>query len=279
MDTVLVPVADSAVRTALKAWVDATEWRDALNGPNNESACLTLLRAGFDVNSHFWGGKTPIMEAAGQGQLGVCKLLLEWGAEVNHCDDDLATALHKAASNGYASVVDLLLTKGACVNATTRAAETPLHWGARHPAVIDALTAAGADVYALNEDGETPFAEAIAYDSVAACERLLAAGAHPMHRPEGHGNLYLTPLEKAIALGMGQMAEVLYRSCEADIYGLTAGGVRLVDLAGDGADATLRELMNSLRAQREVCDSVAGVSDESYGAQSRPSRDRGVEPM
>lgn len=62
-------------------------------------------------------GLTPLMAAAGRGQLDVVRALLEAGADVHVRDDRAgASALHKACQGGHVEVARALLRAGAGVN-------------------------------------------------------------------------------------------------------------------------------------------------------------------
>jgi ankyrin repeat protein len=89
----------------------------------------------------------------------VTELLEVHKANVNYCDASLKTALHVAAANGSAVLVELLLRYGAR-QLPNEARNTPLHWAALngHVEVAKLLLAAGGDLEAKNEAGETPVA-------------------------------------------------------------------------------------------------------------------------
>jgi ankyrin repeat protein len=120
-----------------------------------------LLDRGADVNlrpdpgtkEFFWGGlRTPLMWAAFQGDETLLQLLLVRGAKVNDLVE-AGGALGQAAWGGHAGVARLLLDAGAEVEQRDLIANyTPLHWAASSdqssPAVVELLTAAGADVNA-----------------------------------------------------------------------------------------------------------------------------------
>lgn len=106
------------------------------------------------------------------------------------------------------------------------AGESELHWAARFNAVeaIQALTAAGADVNARDEDGRTPLYWAAAADAAAAVEALLASGADAT-AGSGAGSVPLQAAARANAssafqalvahAGTGE-AEALHAAASAD---------------------------------------------------------------
>lgn len=108
----------------------------------NLSAVADLIRSGANVNCLAPDGLTPLMIAAGLGQLETAELLLIAGASVLAVDPRAgASALHKAALSGSADVVGLLLDHGAFVDA-----QTPI---LGHTALMDAVIYGHEDVVRL----------------------------------------------------------------------------------------------------------------------------------
>eukprot|EP00884_Botryococcus_braunii_P011738 jgi/Botrbrau1/20565/Bobra.145_2s0112.1 len=130
----------------------------------HEAASLLLLEAGADANAANSSGYTPLHYAASKGRLPLLRLLLKAGADVNARDKNTAsTPLHRACSAGQAQAVRLLVEEGhAKVDALDKRRQTPLmvavDCGQRAPALI--LVAAGANVEAEDEMGETPLSAA-----------------------------------------------------------------------------------------------------------------------
>jgi ankyrin repeat protein len=76
-----------------------------------------LVKEGADVNSKDIYGGTPLMIAAGTGNLEIVRLLLDNGADINATRDGSdATALMNAVKGSNVEVVKLLIEKGADVN-------------------------------------------------------------------------------------------------------------------------------------------------------------------
>ncbi len=80
----------------------------ACTGPFVETVRL-LLASGADVNAaESTEAFTPLMMAAGLGEVEVVKLLLEYRATTETLDDDGDSALKHAQNSGHAQIVELL---------------------------------------------------------------------------------------------------------------------------------------------------------------------------
>jgi len=128
-----------------------------------------FLRPAKSRGGSFSRGTTPLIAAAGNGDLDVIKLLLEHGASANRPQADLQTPVSALAGarGDEASLLEglaLLVEAGADVNVVavhhhlqrTRGG-SPLHYAARagNAAMIEALVAHGADVNIRDYDGLT----------------------------------------------------------------------------------------------------------------------------
>ena len=76
---------------------------------------------------------------------------------------NLGEALIEAAYNGHAQIVTKLLSIGAPVDARNELENTSLHFaaGSCKKAIVEILVNAGANVAAINNDGDTPLIEAV----------------------------------------------------------------------------------------------------------------------
>jgi len=88
----------------------------------NIEAVKQHLADGTDVNAKNDRGRTPLHDAAEEGQ----KEIAEIGADVNAKNNLGGTSLHEAAASGHKEIVEVLVTNGADVNANI-GGWTPLH--------------------------------------------------------------------------------------------------------------------------------------------------------
>lgn len=175
------------------------------------------------------GGYTVLHHATANDDASVIALLVDAGAELEARNDRWGfTPLHSAISNGNLGAVTVLLAAGAnieadaggmwgtpLISAAVRISGSSNNRNAATMAMIDALLAAGADVNAVDEDGDTPLlnvlrrgriglystnerlrgTEAIADSVVDLALKLLEAGADP----GAQGARGQTPLHAAAA--------------------------------------------------------------------------------
>jgi ankyrin repeat protein len=154
-------------------------------------------------------GRTLLHHAAFLGDEAVTGLLIRWGASVHITDENSATPLHYAALGNHVGCLQLLLDAGSQVNVRSAHGRTALYLAARancfdscelllkqtgidinpvcingntplfvaaregHAKVVFSLLKAGADPYATNQLGQTPFHAAAAGGHIA-CLRWLA---------------------------------------------------------------------------------------------------------
>ena len=177
----------AAVRTLIDAGVDVDARRPdgvtallwAAHRDDIETAEL-LLAAGADANAADDHGVTPLIRAAENASVALAELLLSAGAAASADQANGLTPLMVAARTGNTDLVRTLLKHGANVNAaTTEIGATALMWAvaAPHPAIAEALIAAGADVHVSTAKGMTPLLTAAQHGDIEMARLLIAAGA------------------------------------------------------------------------------------------------------
>ena len=131
-----------------------------------------LLDQGANIEARDAQGATPLITAAGRGNLALVTLLLNRHAEVETTDQAGNTALHQASFYGQVRCVEALLATGAQTSARNALAFTPLHQAVRRfwelsgesradrltrqASVIDTLLRHGADPDLREASGRTP---------------------------------------------------------------------------------------------------------------------------
>lgn len=210
-----------------------------------------------------WGGLTPLVFAARQGDVESAKLLLAAGAGVNEVTEFGWSPLLTAIHNRYYRLASFLLDNGADPNLATKGGWSPLYIatdnrnieGGDYPTrkpdldhldIIKQLLARGADVNArmrsstetrtifthqwLHEEGATPFLRAAQSGDMVLLELLLEHGADPKIATQDN----TTPL--MVASGIGWVEGVTYEWSPAQ----TLAAVNLI--AGLGLDVNARNL-------------------------------------
>lgn len=146
----------------------------------DKATALTLLQQRADVNTPEPDGTTAIMWAARQDDLEMADRLIRAGADVKAANRYGVTPLSLACVNGNAAMIEKLLKAGANANAAGTEDETPLMTVARTGSVEAAkvLLAHGARVDARESwHGETALMWAAAQKHPAMISALIAAGA------------------------------------------------------------------------------------------------------
>jgi len=195
----------------------------ATNG--SVATAQALLKAGANPNAVLPEGETVLMTAARAGQADLLKVLLDGGAELNVREKWYGeTALIWATAENHPAAVQLLLERGADVNQASApltfarrrngqsllplGSWTPLMYAARENA-LDAgrvLTAAHADLNAIDPDGATALVIAIINANYDFAALLLDAGADPniVDKEAGMGALYAAVDMHRLAIGHGR---------------------------------------------------------------------------
>uniref|UniRef100_A0A8C3J4H2 Protein phosphatase 1 regulatory subunit 16A n=1 Tax=Calidris pygmaea TaxID=425635 RepID=A0A8C3J4H2_9CHAR len=100
-----------------------------------------------------------LLEAAARHDAEEVRQFLESGISPDLCNEDGLTALHQCCIDDFGDVVTVLLDGGADVNARDSELWTPLHAAATcgHLLLVQLLIQRGADLLAVNSDGNMPY--------------------------------------------------------------------------------------------------------------------------
>jgi ankyrin repeat protein len=169
-------------------------------------AAIHLIEKDADVNLCQCGlkGRSPLHEAADNGNLKIMDCLIKAGADMNVLDSDGDTPLFCAVARHKTKAVINLIENGADVNLCGCGSKgrSPLHVAAQHCdlEIIDCLIKAGAHVNVRDSKGATPLFRAVTEDKTEAVFHLVQCGADvnvrkrgflkksAIHVAEKHGN-------------------------------------------------------------------------------------------
>jgi ankyrin repeat protein len=148
---------------------------------NDQVDCVRYLYAmAANLNLKDKLSATPILAASHLGKLAAFELLLELGADPNIPDRDGWLPIHYAAMRNRCEVLKNMLERGFAVDATTTKLNTAAHIAADtgHPESLEVLLCAGADLAAINKDGNNVRAVAAIADRKEVLHYLDAYMAH-----------------------------------------------------------------------------------------------------
>lgn len=198
-----------------------------------------ILRGkGADQDAKNESGKTPLFEAASNGNLEFVEWLLDEGVDLGKKGD--RGALQAASLGGYESVVEILLGAGADVNAQGGRYGLPL-LAAIHEGYVDQvqiLLHAGADSLLADELGRTPLHIAASKNKL----HILRRFPQLLSALNKRSDFLQTPLHLAVCLGHIEFAIGLLNS-GADPSLPDGYGKHVMDWAS-GHEALLQEIHN-----------------------------------
>jgi hypothetical protein len=163
-----------------------------------------LILSGADINATDQHGTTALMRCAHLHNTSILKNLIDAGARVNTQDLSGRTALRYAVDGENVRAVDVLLASGADASLADAKGWTPL-MNVTSVEMALALIAAGADVNAVNGDGETALMIAAEFGSTALVRVLLSHGANLQTRSKAG----YTALDLATIAGKAAVVELL----------------------------------------------------------------------
>jgi uncharacterized protein len=188
----LIPL--TLVFAVMAAGGNRTPLVDAARNGDGE-ALSELLRKGTDVNAAEGDGSTALLWASYRDDLDSAGLLISAGANVNACNDTGATPLWAASQNGSDAMVRRLLDAGANPNLALLAGETPLMVAARsgYPGVVEQLLNKDAKVSARGSRGQTALMWAVAQKHPEVVKLLIEHGADVNARSEVWSEMMAVP--------------------------------------------------------------------------------------
>jgi ankyrin repeat protein len=131
-----------------------------------------------DINTKNASGATPLHEAARSGNIKAMEILVACGAEIDAQDAKGNSILHIAVPPAsHLAAINLLLSHGANPSLRDEHGESPLHIAItlnRDAEIIQALLGGGVDVTIRNIDGKTPLYLAVEEKRLQAIPLLLA---------------------------------------------------------------------------------------------------------
>jgi hypothetical protein len=188
-------------------------------GVGSAAGVARLLAAGADPGAENSNGNTAVHNACLCCSMDVLRLLLDAGAPVDVVGEDDATPLTLAVGSGWLPAVTALLAAGADPTFPGPGHRSCLHmYGDNdcetpdHVACVDAVSAAGADVNAIDGRGARPLHCAVRNSSVKVVEALVRAGAdiEALDADEDEPSP-VTPLQIAARLLKPDMVDTLLR--------------------------------------------------------------------
>jgi ankyrin repeat protein len=125
-------------------------------------------------------GKTPLHDAAGNGNAKIVSALLEHGASASQPDADGWTPLHLASYEGNYEAAKLLIERGCSISVQDKDGDTPLHdachcYGGTER-IVRLLLESGANPATKNNTGHTPLHIASYYSNYEVVSLLLEYG-------------------------------------------------------------------------------------------------------
>lgn len=169
-------------KQAQVAKAQALDWA-ASNG--DDSSIQELRQAGADINASSEDGSTPLITAVIHGSIEAIKYLVNAGADLTVTDDSGQNSLLHAIDRGHFDIARWLLQVGAILPKATsdilmlkRVFQQNEWWTSQQiQDAVQILLAAGIDVNARNEDGETALAMAVTHQLTEIVKMLIDAGA------------------------------------------------------------------------------------------------------
>lgn len=189
-----------------------------------------------------------LLDAAARNDVEEVRELLNNGVSPDLVNEDGLTALHQCCIDDFVEIVQCLLDAGGCVNACDSELWTPLHAAATcgHTGLVQLLIQAGADLLAVNADGNMPYDLCEDEATLELLEMVMAEQGITQDRiDECRG-----AKEKAMLADIQALVQN-----GADLNAQDANGTTLLHIASANGYVSVAELLVEHRAQMEARDS------------------------
>jgi ankyrin repeat protein len=177
-------------------------------GEGHEGLISFLIERKANINIKNASGATPLHEATRSGKVSVIRLILKNGAEVDSQDAKGNSVLHVAAPpQDHQAVIQLFMDSGINPNLRDDHGDSPLHVLIslnRSPEIVRTLLAGDIDISARNIVGQTPLSLAVQENRLALIPLLLSRGADIF----AADNAGVTPFDYAMKI-KGPVLDVL----------------------------------------------------------------------
>ncbi len=212
-------------------------------GQGDAKGVRALLDSGVSPNVRDTLGATPLMLAAGIGNLEIARMLVDAGAEIN-ASSMFGSALSFATMMGSPEAAKFLLEKGAAVSANRPDKISPLMMAARagNAGVVKAILDRKAGLHAVDNNGSNALSHAARHGSTAAAAVLLAAGAK-VEVADAEG---WTPLFHAAVNGRTEIVQLLLKHhAKVNAVDKTGRSALLLTASYGDHPATIRALLKA----------------------------------
>ena len=185
--------------------------------------CTLHLDAGVPIDCRDGGDWTPLHHSCYYGRLSLATLLLDRGSgAIDAKNRDGCTPLHDSCRNGHLSLATLLLDRGSgAIDAKGFYDSTPLHHSCRygHLSLATLLLDRGSGaIDAKNRDGCTPLHHSCRYGHLSLATLLLDRGSGAIDAKNRDG---CTPLHHSCRYGhLSLVTLLLDRGCDVDVEAL-----------------------------------------------------------
>lgn len=222
---------------------------DIVLGFRRGSVDLKLSASSSFINSVDSNGRTPLSWAASRGDFKVVQSLIRLGANPNIISVSKMSPLHFAMRASNPRCIVPLLAAGGRVDQLTDWMQTPLHHAASYQdshKYLEPLIDSGANVNALDRDGNSPLGCAALSNRATSTTILLEAGADiNSQTPSGWNALLM-----AVDNNSHAVLEILLK-CGADPTLTLRSGDTILHRAAERGDARTMQLLKSAR-MREI---------------------------